>query len=99
MTRILAAVLAAFLWLGSGAAQAAVCMSRDDMTGYLASKFNETQRHVGLVMGRSIMEIWRSDKGTWTIVMTNVRGVSCIVGAGEGWENIPAKVELPGAPS
>lgn len=34
----------------------------------------------------AIMEIYASATGTWTVIVTDVTGMSCIVAAGEGWE-------------
>lgn len=31
------------------------------------------------------MEVFVAEKGTWTIVITDLTGTSCIVAAGEAW--------------
>jgi hypothetical protein len=36
--------------------------------------------------------VFVSKKGTWTLVMTNARGISCVIGAGDSWENAPREV-------
>ena len=41
---------------------------------------------MGLASNGSIVELTKSDKGTWTILLTNPRGVTCLIAAGEYWE-------------
>jgi hypothetical protein len=40
------------------------------------------------VVGQAaIVEIYVSASGTWTMLVTDVQGRSCIIATGEGWEN------------
>ncbi|WP_292658516.1 hypothetical protein [Mesorhizobium sp.] len=39
------------------------------------------------------MEVFVADSGSWTVIVTDVAGRSCIVAAGENWESVEA---LPG---
>lgn len=71
-----------------GQALAATCMSHKALVSYLTEKFDESPRALGLVASRNVMEVFVSEKGTWTIVMTSTRGVACIVAAGDTWEDI-----------
>jgi hypothetical protein len=37
-----------------------------------------------------IVEIWASEDGsTWTVLLSRVDGVSCIMGAGSAWTSYP----------
>jgi hypothetical protein len=38
----------------------------------------------------SLFEIFVSDKGTWSLLITNGKKISCIVAAGEMWVPSPA---------
>ena len=40
---------------------------------------------------QTLMELYASDSGTWTLVITGVNGQSCIVAAGEGFEQAVAR--------
>jgi hypothetical protein len=71
-----------------GAADAAVCMEHKMLVSYLTERFDETPRALGLVASRNVMEVYVSEKGTWTIVMTTTQGVACIVAAGDTWEDV-----------
>jgi len=83
-----ALAFAAGLVLAPAAAEATVCMAHKTLVSYLTEKFDESPRALGLVASRNVMEVYVSDKGTWTIVMTTVQGVACIVAAGDTWEDV-----------
>ena len=85
LMRIVTAFIAALI---ASPASAAVCMNAKTLTGYLADRFKEQPVAAGLVEGRNFMEVHVSAKGTWTIVMTNTQGVSCIVAAGDEWQAV-----------
>jgi hypothetical protein len=40
---------------------------------------------------QTLMKLYASDSGTWTLVMTGINGQSCIVAAGEGFEQAAAR--------
>ncbi|HXK54632.1 MAG TPA: hypothetical protein PK405_08105 [Hyphomicrobiales bacterium] len=70
------------------AAEAAVCLERKALISYLSERFSEKPRALGLVESANVMEVYVSGKGTWTIVVSDPRGLSCIVAAGDTWEDI-----------
>ena len=51
----------------------------------------------------AILEIWASEEtGTFTVLLTNAAGISCVMAAGDHWfaESAPQLAELPkGSPS
>ena len=70
------------------------CAPRDHVILRLTTLFGEVRRGVGLG-GDSIVEIYASEAtGSWTIVVTNTQGISCLVAAGQAWEAV-APVALP----
>lgn len=70
------------------------CGPRDQVILRLTTLFGEVRRGVGLG-GESIVEVYASEAtGTWTILVTNTRGISCLVAAGQAWETV-APVALP----
>lgn len=71
------------------------CAPRDHVILRLTTLYGEVRRGVGLGGGESIVEIYASEAtGTWTIVVTNTQGISCLVAAGQSWETV-APVALP----
>lgn len=87
--RIAAVALVAMV--GANTAQAQfVCSDHDDLVARLAEAFQEKRIGYGLAGDAAIIEVFVSASGTWTMLMTDVRGRSCIVAAGDGWESIGA---------
>ena len=90
----LVAALAAISLAGiAGIAQAAPqCSSHDKIVDALGNKFKETRRVMGVVNSRAVMEIFMSPQGTWTMVITDTSGISCITASGEEWQDVPIAV-------
>ena len=64
-----------------------VCGERDNIIAQLAKKYGETQQSVGFQRGRGVVEVFASvDTGSWTILVTDPRGTSCLMAAGEAFE-------------
>jgi len=93
----LAALLAASFFLVSiQQAKAAVCSERKKFTSYLSEKYNEVPKAIGLVSNSGMMEVFVSEKGTWSILMTTPNGITCLIAAGDNWQGIKlAKIDTP----
>lgn len=71
----------------SPASAQTVCGKRDDIILQLEKKYGETRRSVGVQQGRGVVEVFASVKtGSWTILVTDPRGMSCLMAAGEAFE-------------
>jgi len=82
------ALVGVLLALPSAPAQAQVaCGPHDLVVTRLGQLFQERQTGYGLAGQAVIVEIYVSTSGTWTMLVTDVAGRSCIVAAGDGWEN------------
>ena len=76
------------------------CISHDGAVKQLAKKYKEKVVGRGLAKGnKSMMELFVSKKGTWTLVVTNTKGASCVVAAGENWFEVPATKVVAGDPT
>ena len=76
------------------------CITHDGAVKQLAKKYKESVVGRGLAKGnKSMMELFVSKKGTWTLVVTNTKGASCVVAAGENWFDVPATKVVAGDPS
>ncbi len=87
VTLVAVAVVMAFLPLQAEAQIG--CGMRDVIVARLDQLFHEHRIGYGLVGQVAVVELYVSTAGTWTVLMTDVSGRTCIVGAGEGWENTP----------
>ena len=86
-TAAIAGVVLAGSFAGTGFA-AAKCGDHDEIVKTLSAKYQENRRAMGIVSAQSVMEIFMSPKGTWTMLVTNTKGASCIVAAGEAWQEL-----------
>ncbi len=67
-------------------AQAQQCDQRARMIGHLARKYQEAPVAIGVTASGGMVEVLTTgDGGTWTIILSNPNGTSCLVAAGEGW--------------
>jgi hypothetical protein len=78
--------LAALGLLASSAQAQQVCTTRADLVKMLGDKYKEQPSGQGLVGDRAMLEVYVSDKGTFTIVSSYPNGVACIIAAGNSWE-------------
>lgn len=87
----------------AGTADAQNCAMRDQIVERLESKYSEQLTAGGLQENQSdssMMEIWASPKtGTFTVLMTNPNGVSCVVAAGTDFFKTEQVAVLPGVAS
>lgn len=83
-----------FVTLSSAAVQAQVqnCAPHEDVVKALNAKYQERQRAVGLINEKAMMEVYISTTGTWTVIVTNEIGMSCVLAAGEAWDEMPSPV-------
>ena len=90
MTRktILFPVVLASLLMGSGGPALAngLCGERGELVKSLEDKFKENPAAVGQINGDAVIEVFVSEKGTWTILATGTDGKSCVLSAGEDFE-------------
>ncbi|MCF3640144.1 hypothetical protein LXM94_09200 [Rhizobium sp. TRM95111] len=88
---MLAATMTAFPGT-AGAQTPHNCAGRGAVTGFLGSVHTEHLSAFGLINPQAVVEIYVSDRGSWTIVVTTAAGLSCIVLSGEGWQEVPQPV-------
>lgn len=63
-----------------------VCGDREDVVRQLEEKYGEARNGIGLQPGRGVIEVYSStETGSWTIIITNTQGISCLLAAGEAW--------------
>lgn len=93
----IAAAVIATVALPAGAQT--LCGPRDKLIERLESQYGETQRAVGLKGTKALFEIWASEKGTWTVLMTRPDGTTCPLAEGTDWRDIEAADAALGDPT
>lgn len=67
-----------------------ICAERDALTTSLSREYSEAPKAVGLANNGNVVELLTSRDGrTWTLLMTRPDGTSCVVAAGEAWDQLP----------
>tara|TARA_R100000306_G_C4352711_1_gene131000 strand:- start:687 stop:1028 length:342 start_codon:yes stop_codon:yes gene_type:complete len=64
------------------------CLSYSVMTKVLFDQYRETQVAAGVLatgQGQYIANLFKSELGTWTLIITNPESVSCVLGYGDRW--------------
>jgi hypothetical protein len=61
-----------------------ICAERHAYVEYLKVTLNETQEEIRLVSERNLAELFVSPIGTWTLLATSPKGISCLAASGDG---------------
>ncbi len=83
------AIAAMIFTTSSTTAAPKMCGKRTSMIKVLIEKYNESPRALGLSSAKMAMEIYASESGTWTVMMTLTNGTACIMAAGKSWQELP----------
>ncbi len=98
MRSIIAAIgvaLVAFAAVPAQAEQAQqvqqVCGERAKLMLHLEQKFSEQPIAMGLTAKGAVLEVLTSPSGSWTFLVTEPSGRTCMVASGENWESLPIR--------
>jgi len=69
------------------------CNARTDVLTQLKGFYAEKPSAMGLANNGSVLEVLSSEDGTWTIIVTQPNGVSCLVATGKHWRLVIAKAK------
>lgn len=83
--------------LASSASAQTLCGERQNFISHLGKNHHEATTAMGLTSSGKVIEVLTSEKGTWTIIVTNPDGRSCLIAAGEDWEAIERVAMEPNA--
>jgi len=86
---VLVAALVAMYFAVQPAHAGSYCGERTEITKSLGMKYREKLVASGLADAGSMIEIFASKKGTWTMIVTSPNGRSCYLASGENWEAMP----------
>ena len=86
---VLLGVLVVFSPFNPAAAQQA-CGERDKFMNKLEKTFAERPIAMGLTDKGAVLEVFASQHGSWTFLITMPTGLTCVVASGQNWESVPA---------
>ncbi len=71
-----------------------VCMPHDDFRVELQRNFSEAPVAIAIANNGALIELYaKRDKSSWTLVMTRPGGLSCVLVAGEEWNDLRKREE------
>ena len=90
MKVILGLIAACALFISAPSANAEqVCAARDKAVMQLEKQFEERVSGRGLATnGKRMVELFVSEVGSWTVLVSEPTGRSCIVASGDSWQGI-----------
>ena len=72
------------------------CAERGGILEVLNSEYDETARAIGLISEEAVLEVFVSkESGTWTVLVTDPKGLSCVLAAGQAWQETPQETDQP----
>ena len=75
-------------------AQTQNCAPHEVVVAHLAEGYGESRQSIGLAQNNAVVEVFASpETGTWTITVTQPGGLTCLVAAGEAFQDL--NEELP----
>lgn len=95
MKRIMmAGVMAAFMLSGCSTMApkeirptvTSLCGPHDEIAEALLKSYSESPIAIGMETAGSVIEVFASSKGSWTVILTTPAGFSCAMAGGENWE-------------
>ncbi len=79
----------AALLMASHADAAAPCGDHREMEAWLAQKYGEAPIGLGTAGRQTIVQLYLSPAGTYSVVASDTAGRACIIAFGSGWEFAP----------
>ncbi len=92
MYRIVATIGVALIAFAAVSAQAEqICGERTKLMLHLEQKFSDQPIAMGLTTKGAVLEVLTSPSGSWTFLVTEPSGRTCMVASGESWETLPIR--------
>lgn len=95
---ILAAAVIIGVALGRAAHGQTQCAPRAEVVKAVAEGWREAPVAIGIINSSAVLEIFAGPDGaTWTVIITGVTGMSCVIASGQAWQRgpLPTKGENP----
>ena len=64
---------------------APACAERGQILAFLDRNFEEKPTAVGVTADGQLLEVLSNPSGSWTLVLTEPGGISCMIFSGQGW--------------
>ena len=88
------AAIGAMAMMATPASAQMACGERDKIIGELTETWDENRTAIGLSNTGAVIEVFSSPNGTWTMLLTRPDGPTCLIGAGDHWEDLMVEVAV-----
>lgn len=85
-----------FTSLASSAEAQGRCGPHGEIIKVLNGKYQENRRALGLINEKAVMEVYISRKGTWAMLVIDRSGMTCVIAAGDAWDEAPVLAQGTG---
>lgn len=89
---LIAGILFAAFIYNRPAHAAGGCGQRELFRAALKEKYHEVPNKMAIA-GSAVVELFLSPEKSWTILVTDMTGKSCIIAAGHNWTDAPVQIE------
>lgn len=76
----------AILAASAADAQARNCAPHPVVIEQLAERYGESRQSIGLGANNTVVEVFASETGSWTITATTAAGLTCLMASGQAFE-------------
>ncbi len=88
------AVLLMLVFSSSYSFAAILCAPHDIVVLHLEDRYKESSVAIGVASNGHLVEVFASSKGyTWTLLLTDPNGITCMMAAGDNWQTFNFPVE------
>ena len=95
-TLAITCTLLAFFTFTVPASAQTVCGERVEIVNRLTDGYEEQQTSAGIARNGSLVEIFSSETGSWTIIFTVPGGQTCLMAVGENWQSLQEPKAMTG---
>lgn len=91
---------AAMLLAAPPAGAQQLCVTHEAVVVQLEKEYDEKAVGRGIAnAGKAMLELFVSEEGTWTVVVSDPTGRSCFMASGESWQPLEPQPPQPGNPA
>ncbi len=65
-----------------------ICAPRGNVVERLEGRYSEVPGSRGVLQGGEVIEVFVSPEGSFTVIITRPDGISCVLAAGEDWQEL-----------
>ena len=69
-----------------------VCDQRNTIVSSLSDDYKESRNSIGLANSGSVVEVFSSADGSWSMIVTRPDEITCLIAAGKNWETTTQKI-------